>query len=313
MNLNCYGYGPPDRKWIIVDLRRAASADRPDARRRRDDARPALPRGTTREPRRHRADPRPRGPSRRGRASLAAAARCRSTPRRSPLGSLRNKLEKPGSMTEVPVTDPARRQVRARAVRARLHLHHALDPRAERARDPHAAGHGRSTPATGRSIPSRCSASRPTMRRCAQLGEKACSPASAIPPTCFVEGEAGSEARCETALETIVIGTLKRPRRGHRVRVQRRAAEIGRARRARTPAARSCSSAARCTAWSRRRRTPATCTTFPRHLARTRPRDLPRDQRPLSLHRQPGRAARGARRASPSANIPTSRSARATR
>ena len=120
------------------------------------------------------------------------------------------------------------------------------------------------------------------MRRCARSARKACSPASATPPMRWCRANPARRPRSRRALHRS-DRHAQGPRRGHRLRLQRRAAEIGRARpRART-AARSCSSAAPCARWSRRRSDTGYLQRFPAASGRGRRRAPAADDRVLYL------------------------------
>ena len=138
MNLNLYGHAG---KWIMVDLGITFGDDTTPGVEV-DHARPDLHRGAQRDLCRHRADPRPRGPSRRrGRPVAAArgAGLCHAVRR---LGAAR-KLREAGLLDAVPITEiPLGGKFTLGAVRARADHHDPFDPRAERAGDPHPARHG---------------------------------------------------------------------------------------------------------------------------------------------------------------------------
>ena len=100
--------------------------------------------------------------------------------------------------------DPAGRQVQPAAVRARADHHDPLDPRAQRAGDPHASSARCSTPATGRSTPSRCWARSPTRRRCGASATRACWPWCATAPTSSSRARRARKPTVRANLEKLV-------------------------------------------------------------------------------------------------------------
>ena len=243
------------------------------------------------------ADPRARGPSRRGAVSLAAAAL-------SDLGDAVRGLDPASqarrgrlSTTDIELTVvPEDAPLRGRPVRHRADPPHAFDPRADGARHPHRRPARCCTPATGRSTRSRWSAAtieieqaaRARRRRRARDGRR-------IRPTRCGEGESGSEAEVRAAL-TRLFARLRGPHRRRLLRLERRAASRSIALAARANgrdvgAGRPFALAhARRGQGERLPRAPRR-----RFLREDEAGYVPRERIAADLHRQPGRAARGAR------------------
>ena len=183
MNLNCYGYGPPDaRSWIVIDCGVLFGRETttpgvdlmmPDVRFLEEQRASLLGLVLTHGHEDHLGAV----------AHLLAEAALpglRDAVHRAPLAQQagRSRARGPG---EGPYR-AARRQDHARPVRADLHLHHPFDTGTQRRRDPHAVGHGRAHRRLEDRSPNRSSARSPTTRRCASWARRAFSPASAIRP-----------------------------------------------------------------------------------------------------------------------------------
>ena len=203
------------------------------------------------------------------------------------------KLEEAGLAGRVQLNVvPLHGQHQARSVRDRVHLHHPFDPRTQCAGHPHAAGHGgayRRLEDRSRSAARRGHRRRP---RCGSWATKACWRWSAIPPMRWWQGESGSEATVREAL-TDLIGTLK-----GRVAVTAFASNVARLdtiAKAAKAHGREIALVGRAmhkiVAGGARHRLSGG---FSRDARRGGGRRSAAEPRALSVHRQPGRAARGA-------------------
>ena len=190
---------------------------------------------------------------------------------------------------------PLRRQAeaRARSTSNFISITHSI-PEPNAARHPHAAGRGRAYRRLEDSIPIRCLGEATDADALAQTGRRrACWRWSAIPPMRWCRAHPARKRAC--AKRSIdLIGTLK-----GRVAVTAFASNVARldTHRARGEGP-----------WPRDRagrprhaqdrpggaRNRLSRRTFRRCWTRTKPRDLPPRTRALPVHRQPGRAARGA-------------------
>ena len=294
MNFNAYGFGPPDDR--AMDHRRLRRAVRPrsrHARRRRHHAgHPLSWRSSARtcwascSPMRMRIIS---APSR----HLWPQLRCPiyATPFTARL--IEGKLEEAG--LQRPGAREARaagRQAQARPVRDRFHFHHPFDPGAQRARDPHAAGRcrpyrrleDRSRSAAGRGDRHRRAHASSATRACWRL---VCDSTNAL-----VQGIPARKREVRDSL-TELIGTLK-----GRVAVTAFASNVARldtiaqAARDAWPPGRA---GRPLDAQDRRRGARHRLSQgFPARARRGRGRASCRRNGALSLHRQPGRAARRA-------------------
>ena len=286
--------------------RRRRDLRRPDHARRRDHpARPDLHRGARRRHPGHRADPRPRGPHRRHAAGCGRGCRRRSTPRRSPPSCCARSCASAACWTR-------RRSPRCRCAGTitlgpfeleLITLTHSIpEPNglAIRRRSGTVLHTGDwkidPDPLLGAPTDQR--------RHPPAWATRACWPWSAIPPTSSSTASAGSEADVRERAERADRHAEGQGRR-RLLRLQRRAHGLDHPRRR----------------GQRPPRLPGRPLDDPhgggrparsgllkdvaalRHRRRGRP--LPGRQDPLPLHRQPGRAARGAGPRSPTAPIRT--------
>ena len=306
MNLGLYGFGPRGQAhWLMVDcgvtfggagLRRASIVMVPDT---------ALHRGRAREPRRHRPDPRARGPLSARCSTCGRGSRSRS-PRRPFTAALleAKRVERAGGAADPVTIVSAGRALHLRPVRRRVHHRHPFDPRGEGARHPHAARHG----APHRRLEARPDAACSARHRRGAL------------PRDRRRGRAGAGLRLDQrharGRAARARPRWRRARRDHRsdaragVAVTTFASNVGRiasiARRRRRRDARSWWSAAPWSACIDVARELGYLDGVPPFSSEEAYGYLPRDKVVLICHRQPGRAARRAgphRARRPSATI----------
>ena len=182
----------------------------------------------------------------------------------------------------------------ARAVRHRACLGGAFDPGIERADHPHAARHC----AAHRRLEARSDADhrrrRPMRRSCARSGDEGCLALIGDSTNAVREGRSPSEADVARTLAR-ADRTAPRPRRGHDLRLQCGAHARGRGGRRAPPAAKWSWSGARWTASAQVARETGYLDGMHGFPRRRCLRLSAARQGGGALHRQPGRAARGAR------------------
>ena len=206
---------------------------RPPAGRRHRPARPALHRGAAGLSRRAGPDPRPRGPSGRGALSVAAAALpdlVHAVHRRRPARASSSETD---FARDVPIriVEPGE-PFEVGRLRLPLHPRDPLDPRGQRAGAGHAASAASLHTGDWKLDPAPLVGARTDADALEDLGKEGvlamlCDSTNVLSP-----GTSGSEAEVRDSL-TELIAAAAQPRRADQLRLQRRPARDGDARRAR--------------------------------------------------------------------------------